>query len=138
MGKPYQQFCNLTATEQYFTLLETSMQDTATLDDLHRAIQKHFCFDDDHLYAFYMDGNKFSDDCYNSPISGDEPNAEKAEVGDLDLIEGQDFLYLFDFGDEWTFNIKLEKINSQTDTNVLEEVQLIDGKGEAPEQYSWW
>ncbi len=115
-----------------------AMQDTATLDDLHRAIQKHFCFDDDHLYAFYMDGNKFSDDCYNSPISGDEPNAEKAEVGDLDLIEGQDFLYLFDFGDEWTFNIKLEKINSQTDTNVLEEVQLIDGKGEAPEQYSWW
>lgn len=40
---------------------------SATLEDLHLAIQRAFRFDDDHLYAFFMDGEARSDDCFNDP-----------------------------------------------------------------------
>lgn len=99
-----------------------------TLADLHMAIQDNFEFDRDHLYAFYMDGKKFSREAIH------DEEAHEVEIGDLDLIEGQEFLYLFDFGAEWTFKVKLEQIDSER--NLAEAFPvLIGGKGESPEQY---
>ena len=54
-------------------------------------------------------------------------------IGRLGLERGQRFLYLFDFGDEWKFNVRVEEI---LDSDVPPIRPLVIGsKGEAPEQY---
>ncbi len=88
--------------------LELSSSDT--LLELHKLIQKAFDLDDDHLYAFYMDGKKFGQDAYHSPMGGPGPYVTEAKIGGLNLYEGQGFLYLYDFGDECEFNVEVMKI----------------------------
>lgn len=105
-----------------------------TLLDLHEIIQDAFDFDDDHLYAFYMDGKRFSKSCYNSPMDSHGPYVNDAEIGRLELYEGQHFLYLFDFGDEWTFDVQVMEIIKE---KKISEPQIVEVFGEAPEQYSW-
>lgn len=110
------------------------LSESHTLLDLHELIQEAFAFDDDHLYAFYMDRKKFSKHCYNSPLDSNGPFVNDAKIGNLHLYEGQRFLYLFDFGDEWEFNIDIMKI-----TEGIENVSALicDRKGNAPLQYGW-
>jgi hypothetical protein len=107
-----------------------------TLEDLHLAIQKAFDFDNDHLYSFFMDGNKRSKHAYNSPWSSYEPFTNEGVIGDLELYEGQKILYLFDYGDEWEFDVRLLKIN--TDEPQPKEPEIIETKGDAPQQYRFW
>ena len=107
-----------------------------TLHDLHLAIQDAFDFDDDHLYAFYMDNRRFSDYCFNGPYTDEGPWADDAVIGDIDLILNQQFLYLFDFGDEWHFNVSF--IELQTDKPLLPRPKILQRKGKAPEQYGYY
>jgi hypothetical protein len=104
-----------------------------TLHDLHLAIQEAFRFDNDHLYAFYMDNRRFSDYSFEHPYSDDGPWADDAVIGDIDLAVNQQFLYLFDFGDEWHFDVTL--VNIQTDESLLPGPEVLERKGKAPEQY---
>lgn len=46
------------------------------------------------------------------------------------------FLYLFDFGDEWHFYVRLVEIKKEHPE--FSEPEVIESKGEAPEQYSYW
>lgn len=105
-----------------------------TLLDLHNLIQEAFNFDDDHLYAFYMDGKRFGKSYYNSPMDFRGPYVDEINLGGLNLDEGQSFLYLFDFGDEWTFDVQVVAIIEGED---FSKPQIVEGFGEAPEQYSW-
>jgi hypothetical protein len=106
---------------------------TNTLQHLHEAIQDAFDFYDDHLYAFFMDGQPWSRDAYWSRGDDQPPYADKAVIGRLELERGQRFLYLFDFGDEWKFEVRVEEI---LDSDVPPVRPLVIGsKGEAPEQY---
>ena len=84
---------------------------SSTLQDLHNWIQRAFSFDDDHLYGFFMDNKPFSQNCYNSPMDTQGPYVHNVTIAELYLDEGQQFLYIFDFGDEWHFQIIVEKIN---------------------------
>jgi hypothetical protein len=43
-------------------------------------------------------------------------------------------LYLFDFGDEWKFDVELVGIDKETPFPL--KPQIAESKGEAPEQYS--
>lgn len=105
-----------------------------TLLDLHNYIQRAFEFNDDHLYAFYMDKKKYSKHCYNSPMDNQGPFVQETKIGTLKLYEGRTFLYLFDFGDEWEFDIEvLEILEGNEDVPA----KICEIKGEAPEQYGW-
>ena len=104
-----------------------------TLEDLHAAIQTAFNFDFDHLYAFFMDGKSWSHDVINAPGCDEGPYADGARIGELELSVGQGFLYLFDFGDEWRFWVELKEIKE--DSRKPAESEVIESKGEAPEQY---
>ncbi|MFT8310898.1 MAG: plasmid pRiA4b ORF-3 family protein [Sporolactobacillus sp.] len=104
---------------------------SASLYDLHHWIQRAFDFDDDHLYAFFMDGKKFGRKGIYSPYDDQGPFADKIIINDLMLYEGQSFLYLFDYGDEWEFNITVEKIVEGESLPV----GIEKSKGEAPDQY---
>ena len=126
-----------------------------TLDDLHMAIQKAFDFDADHLYSFFMSGKAWdnSDFEYYHPeansgplgnrvrttlslIRGSHPEprlpATRARIESLNLKPKQKFLYLFDYGDEWHFEVTFLKEGSSEKARYP---RLIDSKGEAKKQY---
>ena len=103
-----------------------------TLDELHNIIQDVFEFNNDHLYAFFMDNKAWSHwDAYFSPHEGEERSAADYRLRDLALYKGQKFLYLFDFGDEWRFECRILRAVTE-DTN---DYRILRSKGEAPEQY---
>lgn len=110
-----------------------------SLDDLHTAIQQAFEFDNDHLYAFYFGGNRKT----GIPVCCDEmeePQYDRTRavtLEDLGLYPGQKFYYLFDFGDRWEFEAAVQKIEPMESANRAATIQLIQSKGEAPQQYSW-
>lgn len=110
-----------------------------TLHDLHRSIQSAFDFDSDHLYSFFMDNKAWSKDCFVSPFEreGDEvgPFADEAYIGKLGLNEGQSILYLFDYGDEWRFRVKVEQI--QKEKYKPKNPHILESKGESPNQYDY-
>ena len=104
-----------------------------TLLDLHNTIQKAYNFDDDHLYAFFLDGKAWSHKRFTSPEDEDGPHVDEVRIGELGLFVGQRLLYLFDFGDQWRFSIRLEKI-FQDESKPLEP-RVIEQKGRNPNQY---
>ena len=103
-----------------------------TLKKLHEIIQDVFQFDNDHLYAFFMDNKAWSHtDAYYSPGEPHGRRASKYKLRDLSLYKGKKFLYLFDFGDEWRFECRiLREVEESTDG-----YQVLRSKGETPVQY---
>lgn len=112
-----------------------ALRDTHTLLDLHNWIQRAFAFSDDHLYAFYMDNQPFSSNCYNAPDDAVGPYVDEVTLGDLYLQEGQQFLYLFDFGDEWHFRVTVTNIH---ENSAFSPPGIRKEKGAPPRQYSWF
>ena len=104
-----------------------------TLEDLHLSIQDAFNFDNDHLYAFFTSGKAWQGDSYTHPYA-DGFDASEKEIMNLGLRPGQIILYVFDFGDDWRFEVKYEKFIEEPQ---LLNPQIIDRKGESPEQYEW-
>jgi hypothetical protein len=100
-----------------------------TLLNLHYAIQEAYHFDADHLYSFFMDGERWSDEKFTSPYYEEGPHADEVRIGKLGLYEGQDFLYLSDYGDEWLFRVEL-KIH--TEDPKPQKTQIIEEKGGRP------
>ena len=80
-----------------------------------------------------MDGKKWSKNRFTSPYDEQGPYGDEAKIGTLELYEKQNFLYLFDYGDEWSFDVEVFNIE---DTNMrLLNPEIIESKGKAPEQY---
>ena len=104
-----------------------------SLEDLHLAIQQAFEFDNDHLYAFFMDGKRYSRNAYHSPRGDEGPFTDEAIIGKLDLYVGQKILYYFDYGDSWEFAVQLLTIDENEPP--LKKPMIIEIKGDAPEQY---
>ena len=77
----------------------------------------------------------------------DEYLAEEDELGpgnvqittleELDLEPGQEFMYLFDYGDDWRFKVRVHAINENADPDG-EYPRLVESVGKAPEQYLIW
>ena len=104
-----------------------------TFEDFHLAIQKAFDFDNDHLYAFYMDGRKGSRRSINAPYCNEPPSADEFRIGEARMHVKQKILYLFDFGDSWRFDVTLVSI-CDSDTVSLHPI-ITESVGESPEQY---
>jgi hypothetical protein len=130
-----------------------------TLDDLHKAIQEAYGFDDDHLYSYFMSGKAWdhSDFEYYHPdaaprtpidkkmrtlmsmIRGSYPEprlpATKMRVQSLNLKPKRKFLYLFDYGDQWQFEVEFIKEGTSEKTHYP---RIIDLRRESPQQYTDW
>jgi Plasmid pRiA4b ORF-3-like protein len=106
-----------------------------SFDDLHEAIQDAFDFYNDHLYAFFMDGRRWSQgsDVFWSPNNNEGIFADEVQIGEAKLIEGKTFLYLYDFGSEWHFKVTVKAIN--TEEKPPKKPKVIESVGESPEQY---
>lgn len=108
----------------------------STLFGLHCAILDAFGFMDDHAHAFFMDNRSWSDDdsYYAEDVERDLRSTPDYCLNQVNLYKGKQFKYIFDFGDEWTFQCKVLKV---TDVSTPEPL-VVRSKGDAPEQYGRW
>lgn len=109
---------------------------SATLYKLHKAIISAFDFEDDHAHAFFMDNHYWSGYAafFSMKMHGDERLTKSYKLEKLNLVKGDQFKYVFDFGDEWRFQCKvLREVDEQLDIP-----RVIRSVGESPEQYPQW
>lgn len=117
------------------------LKDSQTLDDLHEAIiYKSFQWDDPHLYSFFMDNKPNSENkemeysCDTDPDFLDEPRkSSNISLKKLNLKKAQNFLFVFDYGDNHHFRIM---VNGFGETQKGRRYPLIlEENGKAPNQY---
>lgn len=104
-----------------------------SFNDLADSILEQFNFDNDHLYEFrFID--RFGKKINISDASFDESEENIADyyLKDLPLGKFESFKFIFDFGDNWEFDILIENIDNSRE---IDSVKLIKSHGEAPEQY---
>lgn len=118
------------------------IKQSQTLDDLQDAIiLKSFGWDDPHLYSFFFDnkpysqniGMEYSLDTEADELTGKKPNSTKVKLKDLNLKKGQTFLFVFDFGDDHQFGIKVDGFG--TVEKGKKYPIILEEKGKAPKQY---
>jgi hypothetical protein len=80
---------------------------TATLGDLHAAIQVLFGWDGDHLHVFHAGGVGYSDPFYELEETEDE---EDARLRDAFPPGGPKVTYVYDFGADWVHEITRQKM----------------------------
>lgn len=106
------------------------------LHQLSTAILDAFDFDYDHLYDFAY-RNRFgvpTRACH--PYVDDSPRADEVRIGELPLQTGSTMIYRYDFGDNWRFNVKLERVDPAD--GKMEKPRISGSRGEAPAQYASW
>ncbi len=125
-----------------------------TLHDLHMAIQEAFGWDADHLYSFFMTGIAWDSAGEYTLVDEAAPdwemveeeeeeaweeagNATLTQLETLDLQLGQHFLYLFDYGDDHQFWVRVDAITPDAPEHVTYP-RLIEAVGAAPPQYPDW
>ena len=139
------------------------LRETQTLVDLHNAIQEEMGWDDPHLYSFFMDGKVWSQNLeqeYVHPqlhrylqgkramLSVDymwyptenfpwrmerRPRSADTPIKTLELRKRRRFLYLFDFGDQHHFKIKVVGFGEAKKGEKYP--KLVESAGKSPPQY---
>lgn len=66
-----------------------------------------------------------------------ERDVRAVTLDSLDLEEGQTFLYLFDYGDEWRFRVRVHEVTADAPADV-EYPRVVESVGKAPAQYRDW
>ncbi len=113
-----------------------AVRSTDTLNTLVGLILDSVGFDNDHLYAFtYTDrfGRKAQ---ALHPYMDEGPSGDEVHLGDLPLEPGQSMRLVYDFGDNWKFDVKLEKI--EPPGAKIKAPATLESHGKAPEQYPSW
>ena len=86
----------------------------ATLLALSSAILDAFDFFDDHMHSFFMNNRAWDADaeymCPVGELDGARGYSNKVKLSMFRLGKGDKFLYIFDYGDEWRFQIKVLRI----------------------------
>ncbi|MEL7340942.1 MAG: plasmid pRiA4b ORF-3 family protein, partial [Bacteroidota bacterium] len=108
----------------------------ATLEDLHLLIQQAVQFDNDHLYAFSHRLGFNSRAMYTSPWDNSGIPADETRIGDIQFLPPKPFYYIFDFGDNWQFEIFLEEIKPET--KAKQSPTILESQGDAPAQYHFY
>jgi hypothetical protein len=117
-----------------------AVRDDLTLVDLHYALQSAFGWDDDHLYAFWLDGRFWTstEEHFTRPcatLGADaSPAGRSAAIGldRLGLAAGSEIAYVFDFGDEWRVRLRVQDV---ADDDGRPSPRLLQSVGVAPPQY---
>ncbi|MGC9349987.1 MAG: IS1096 element passenger TnpR family protein [Anaerolineae bacterium] len=107
----------------------------ASLHSLASAIINSIDFMHDHLYYFAFESRTGVRKYINHPYMDEGPWASEMEIGDVPICVGQTMEFLYDFGDQWEFDVVLERVDPEMD---VQEAVVIDSYGESPEQYPTW
>jgi hypothetical protein len=118
---------------------EIELTGSQTLADLGEAIPEAFDFDDPHLWAFFLSGKPWDEtteytlDPQPSLLGGKRPKrAERLRISQAPA--GKEFLFIFDFGDEWHFGVKLARISDTLDPRA-QYPRIVAHHGASPPQY---
>ena len=106
-----------------------------SLESLASAILNAVKFDYDHLYSFSYENSFGALERINHPYMDEGPWASDVMVGDVPLRVGQGMNYLYDFGDNWEFDITLEGVDPD---KAVKKPVLLETHGKPPEQYPSW
>lgn len=145
--KEYRFKVNLKGAKRIWRLI--ALRGDQTLDDLHEAIFLAFDRFDAHLYSFYFpkaprrrpSGGQVPRE-YAAPFMFEEPDpfgtqrrfdAARTRVDTLALKVGQQFEYLFDFGDSWWHEIRVEQVGPVVSGRRYPEI--VEKHGRSPAQY---
>jgi hypothetical protein len=93
--------------------------DRITLLELHEVIQEAFGWEDYHLHQYTVGGIEYGDpdnDEYGDLDIHDETAVPLRELG---LSHGESFTYIYDFGDNWTHTLRLERVLTVEDRKRL-------------------
>ena len=112
-----------------------------TLADLGNAIPLAFDFDDAHLWSFFLSGrawDRATEYALQSTSGGSYARAaSRVQIRDVPFpgtTGKKEFLFLFDYGDEWHFGVKLRRVSAQVEPDA-QYPRLVASHGEAPPQY---
>lgn len=98
-----------------------------SLHELHRTIQMMFEWYDYHLYEFTIRGARYQEP---DPEAEDEPkDSTTAQLRDLGLVVGDEFTYVYDFGDHWVHRLEVERAPVRADPAWLPAVLGGDRRG---------
>src|SRR5919198_309628 len=87
---------------------EIELRGDQTLADLGEEIAPAFAFYDDHLWSFFLSGEPWDASTeYTRHAEGHGRLADRLRIRDAPA--GREFLFLFDFGDEWHFGVRLAR-----------------------------
>jgi hypothetical protein len=114
---------------------EIAIGDEETLEDLVPCILNSVKFDFDHLYEFrFRDvlGRRVS---VRHPVMDEGPFTDEVEIGALPLKVGQSMTFMYDFGDNWEFDVKLMRIDPPSRGKLP---KVLKKHGKAPPQYPRW
>lgn len=110
-----------------------SIRGETYLDDLADVILHSFNFDRDHLYRFTYK-NRFGVEAQvNHPYIKEDSSTNETRIGDLPIQTGEQMIFLFDFGDNWEFDVEMERID-KVDPK-MKNPRILEKHGKAPEQY---
>ena len=92
-----------------------ALKNRDTLDDLHDKIHEVYNLDPWHLWAFYLSNKAWKEPGYYSRDCDEGPFASDVTIEELNFIPKKKFLYLFDFGSQFTLHVYLEEIIKEAD-----------------------
>ncbi len=123
---------------------EIEIAASQTLADLGNAIPLAFDFDDPHLWSFFLSGKawdratEYALHSEPDPFGGPRPRAAgRVQIREVPLPGAtgtKEFLFLFDYGDEWHFGVKLRRVTEQVEPGV-QYPRVVARQGDAPPQY---
>ena len=115
-----------------------------TLADLGNAIPAAFAFDDPHLWSFFLSGKAWDrateyalhsePDPFGGPRARTAGRVPIREVPFPGVAGKKEFLFLFDYGDEWHFGVKLVRLSEQVEPGARYP-RVVASQGQAPPQY---
>jgi len=117
-----------------------ALDGSSTLEDLHHIIQQAVDFDDDHLYGFFAARTPWSRD----RVRYDDEDEDGRESDALftttleslfPLPKDRKLFYLFDYGDNWIFEIARTRRKPFPAEPGIDYPCLICESGEKPPQY---
>jgi len=107
---------------------------SSTLEDLHYAIQDAVCFENDHMYAFFISRTERSRDKQRFDDENGEIFTTMLESL-FPLPKGRKLYYMFDYGDSWLFQIKRNRKKPHQSVEGVKYPRLVTEIGKKPEQY---
>lgn len=104
--------------------------DNFSFNNFHLAIQNAFGWHNYHLYEFCVNSysTDFSIQLPHLDSEDYEMDSNKTKLNTFFEDEGDQLLYIYDFGDDWTHKILLEKITQ----DKVAKPSCIGGKGKCP------
>lgn len=119
---------------------DVAIRHTQTFYDLHLAILKAFEFDSKHSATFYRSndnwqrGREISLEKYDKQYKADPLMMKDTSIGSEIRDPNQKFIYVYDFGKNWTFLVELINV-SKEENPKLSYPATVRTEGIAPSQY---